>query len=159
MTRTIDYGNLMHRAMRGLIQEVLNDVRDNGLPGQHHFITRLMDDRRWPWIIVVPQIPDASDIDDIHRGGLESIVGHLADISKTLKEMGVADSTNVATLGNMVTQMHWHVVGRREEDPNWPGPVWGYGEREPYQQKETKQFIDEFGAAWKRAVPLLRRLP
>jgi len=37
MTRTIDYGNLMHRAMRGLIQEVLNDVRDNGLPGQHHF--------------------------------------------------------------------------------------------------------------------------
>jgi len=37
MTRTIDYGNLMHRAMRGLIQEVLIDVRDNGLPGQHHF--------------------------------------------------------------------------------------------------------------------------
>jgi hypothetical protein len=37
MTRTIDYGNLMHRAMRGLIQEVLNDVRANGLPGQHHF--------------------------------------------------------------------------------------------------------------------------
>ncbi|MGI3211322.1 SspB family protein [Roseovarius tibetensis] len=37
MSRTIDYGNLMHRAMRGLIQEVLCDVRDNGLPGAHHF--------------------------------------------------------------------------------------------------------------------------
>ncbi len=129
------------------------------IPGQLHFTTRLMNDRRWPWIIVVPQVPDATDIEHLHHGGLEPLIGHLADISKTLKEMGVADSTNVGSLGNVVTQMHWHVVGRREGDPNWPGPVWGFGEREPYSKGDAKRFIDEFNEAWKRAVPFLRRLP
>ncbi len=129
------------------------------ISGQSPFLTRLMNDRRWPWIIVVPQVPDAADIEDLGHGGLDPLISHLADISKTLKEMGVADSTNVATLGNVVTQMHWHVVGRREGDPNWPGPVWGYGERKPYLEDEAKRFVDEFNEAWKRAVPLLRRLP
>ena len=129
------------------------------IPGTRPFKPLLMNDKRWPWIIIVPEFPDARDIEDIHHGGLEPIIGMLADVSKTLKEMNVCDSTNVGTLGNVVTQMHWHVVGRREGDPNWPGPVWGYGERFPYTSDEAKDFIDGFNAAWIRAIPFLRRLP
>jgi len=129
------------------------------IPGTRSFKLLLMNDKRWPWIILVPEFPDARDIEDVDHGGLEPVIGMLADLSRTLKEMGVCDSTNVATLSNVVTQLHWHVVGRREGDPNWPGPVWGYGKPVPYSPEEAQDFIDGFNAAWKRAIPSLRRLP
>ena len=111
--------------------------------------TRLMNDARWPWIIVVPTVPGAADIDDYQRGGLGALANHLADISAALKQMSVCTSTNVATLGNVVTQMHWHVVGRREGDANWPGPVWGFETALPYGKEEAKNFIDSFRKAFR----------
>ncbi|MCB1421559.1 MAG: HIT family protein [Nitratireductor sp.] len=109
--------------------------------------TRLMNDSRWPWIIVVPVLPGISDIDDYPPGGLGPLVNYLSEISAALKEMGVCTSTNVATLGNVVTQMHWHVVGRREDDANWPGPVWGFETALPYGKEEAETFIDSFRKA------------
>lgn len=106
--------------------------------------TRLMNDRRWPWVIVVPSMPGITDIDDYPPGGLGPVADHLAEISAALKEMGVCTSTNVATLGNVVTQMHWHVVGRREGDTNWPGPVWGYETPVAYGKEEAETFIESF---------------
>lgn len=120
--------------------------------------TFLMNDQRWPWIIVVPVKGDVQDIDDYHVGGQEPLIGHLADISRTLKAMKVADSTNVATLGNIVKQLHWHVVGRSEGDSNWPNPVWGFGEREPYTSQDADAFIDRFQSAYHENVSLLKRL-
>lgn len=121
------------------------------------FQTRLMNDSRWPWIIVVPIVHDAVDIEDYQRGGMAALMGHLADISKTLKEMDVATSTNVATIGNIVKQMHWHVVGRNEGDPNWPNPVWGFEERVPYSKRTADEFIEQYKAARKRSVSILNR--
>lgn len=122
------------------------------------FQTRLMNDRRWPWIIVVPIKPGAQEIEDYHAGGMGALMIHLANISKTLKEMGIATSTNVASIGNIVTQMHWHVVGRNEGDANWPNPVWGFGEREAYSGEQAELFIENYNAARKRALPLLSRI-
>lgn len=119
--------------------------------------TRLLNDRRWPWIIVVPVRNDCVDIEDLEPATHAGLMQHLAGISKTLKAMGVATSSNVATIGNIVTQMHWHVIGRNEGDPNWPGPVWGFGQREPYTAQEAQAFIADFNAAWKKTVPLLNR--
>lgn len=105
---------------------------------------RLMDDRRWPWIILVPQMPGLCDLDDMEPRAAAALVGLLHRVSAALKEMGVCSSTNVATLSNVVTQMHWHVVGRREGDANWPGPVWGFETRIPYGKEEADRFINDF---------------
>jgi len=111
--------------------------------------TRLMNDKRWPWIIVVPIMPDVEDIDDYRRGAHEPLMQHLADISLTLKDLGLCTSTNVASIGNVVKQMHWHVVGRNQGDPNWPAPVWGFETAIPYSKEETVQFISDFKKAFR----------
>ncbi|MGB7288061.1 MAG: HIT domain-containing protein [Salaquimonas sp.] len=111
--------------------------------------TRLMNDKRWPWIIVVPVMHDLEDIDDYQRGAHEPLMQHLADISLTLKDLGLCTSTNVASIGNVVKQMHWHVVGRSEGDPNWPAPVWGFEKAIPYSKTETEHFISDFKKAFR----------
>jgi diadenosine tetraphosphate (Ap4A) HIT family hydrolase len=114
-----------------------------------HLQTRLMNDKRWPWIIVVPVIHDVEDIEHYQPGGYNGLMQHLADISLALKEMHVCTSTNVATLGNVVKQMHWHVVGRSEGDPNWPAPVWGFEKAIPYGKADTAAFISDFKKAFR----------
>ncbi len=108
------------------------------------FQIRLINDKRWPWIIVAPIMHDVEDIDDCTLGALQGLTAHLHEISKALKKMGVCTSTNVGTLGNVVKQMHWHVVGRNENDPNWPGPVWGFEKAIPYSMDESEKFIAHF---------------
>lgn len=108
--------------------------------------TRLMNDRRWPWLIVVPALPGLADIDDCPPDFHAELMAHLRSLSAALKQMGACRSTNVATLGNVVTQMHWHVVGRNEGDANWPGPVWGFEKAVAYAKDEADAFISSLRA-------------
>ena len=119
--------------------------------------TRLMNDQRWPWLMIIPIVHDAKDIDDLPGGMWEPLMQYLADVSRTLKAMGGCTSTNVATLSNIVTQLHWHVVGRSHGDPNWPGPVWGFEDRQPYSSHEAKKFIDDYTIARKQTVSWIKR--
>lgn len=109
--------------------------------------TRLMNDSRWPWLIVVPLAKDAADIEDLPEKHHAGLMAHLCDLSIALKKTGACTSTNVATIGNVVTQMHWHVVGRKEGDPNWPAPVWGFETPVPYDKAEADAFIARLRAA------------
>ena len=104
----------------------------------------LMNDDRWPWLILVPRIVNATEIhlltsqDQIlltHETGMISLI--LADISG-------CEKINTGALGNIVRQLHVHVIGRSPGDANWPGPVWGYGELRPYQQERQVRLIDDF---------------
>lgn len=114
-------------------------------------------DKRWPWIILVPMVVGAEDLDDLSFPQIEALLGVASDVSRTLKAMGSA-STNVATLGNVVAQFHLHVVGRTDGDPGWPGPVWGHGEAVPFTAGEADAFATAFSQAWTETVPLLRRV-
>lgn len=105
--------------------------------------TRLMNDKRWPWLVVIPKRVGAADIEDLPNNGYNGLIAHLRELSINLKKLKLCTSTNVATIGNIVTQMHWHVVGRNEGDPNWPGPVWGYEKPVPYGREEADAFIAE----------------
>lgn len=105
---------------------------------------RLMNDQRWPWIIVVPEQLEVEDMDDLDIEALQALTKCLSDISAALKRMNICSSTNVATLGNMVKQMHWHVVGRTQGDANWPGPVWGFEKAVPYSKEEVAGFMANF---------------
>ncbi len=117
------------------------------------FQTLLMNDNRWPWIIVVPCMADMEDIDDLPHQQRDALFRYAALLSQTLKAMDVAESTNVATLGNAVRQFHLHVVGRNSGDPNWPGPVWGFETARSYDVSASAKFIDDFNLALKKLVP------
>lgn len=93
---------------------------------------RLMNDARYPWLLLVPEVRDAVDLHDLSATDCAKLFEEARLCSKVLADRFDLAKTNVATLGNMVPQMHVHVIGRRLDDPAWPGPVWGVGQAQPY---------------------------
>ena len=105
---------------------------------------RLLNDVRWPWLILVPRIVDIEEWHDLTKGQRIMIDDEVARVACALKTMTGCEKINIATIGNMVRQLHIHVIARNQEDANWPGPVWSYGEREPYEQDDADSFITAF---------------
>jgi diadenosine tetraphosphate (Ap4A) HIT family hydrolase len=92
----------------------------------------LMDDARFPWLILVPRLPGLTELHDLEPGDLAAVMREATIVGRTLKSLTGATKVNTGALGNIVRQLHIHVVARKESDPAWPGPVWGFGERTPY---------------------------
>jgi diadenosine tetraphosphate (Ap4A) HIT family hydrolase len=101
---------------------------------------RLMKDGRWPWLVLVPQRPDVSEIFDLTPLDQTMLAFETTLVAEALKAATGATKINTGALGNIVRQLHVHVIARSEGDPNWPGPVWGYGTAEPRSDEETKAF-------------------
>jgi diadenosine tetraphosphate (Ap4A) HIT family hydrolase len=102
---------------------------------------RLMNDSRWPWLILVPQragIEEMFDLAPLDQAMLTFETNLIADMFKKLKH---AEKINVAAIGNIVRQLHVHIIARYENDANWPGPVWGFGERRPYADTDRKALV------------------
>ena len=93
---------------------------------------RLMDDARFPWLVLVPRLDDAvewTDLDDQRQAELLSEINRAASLLRTIAP---CDKLNIGALGNIVRQLHVHVVARQVGDAAWPGPVWGSGPAQPY---------------------------
>lgn len=104
---------------------------------------RLMNDRRWPWFILVPRIAGAEELHEL-KVELRAVIDSETTLAaNVLKQLSNAEKINIATLGNIVRQLHIHVIARNPGDPNWPGPVWGHGVREPYPSKEQNGLIEK----------------
>ena len=88
---------------------------------------RLMDDARFPWLVLVPRIADAVEWVDLDANGQTLLWDEVRRASQLLRAFGACDKLNVGSLGNVVRQLHVHVVARRTDDAAWPGPVWGSG--------------------------------
>jgi diadenosine tetraphosphate (Ap4A) HIT family hydrolase len=98
---------------------------------------RLQDDARFPWIVLIPRLPAARELEDLSAGErdvlLEEILRAGACVRVIADALGrPASKLNVAQLGNVTPQLHVHVIARRPEDAAWPAPVWGFGVAEPY---------------------------
>lgn len=102
----------------------------------------LMKDRRFPWLILVPQRADCVEIGDLESQDRLSLMEEVVLASRALQS-SVPDTykVNVAALGNMVRQLHVHVIARRQDDAAWPNPVWGIGKPEPYNSDEAQALI------------------
>ena len=87
----------------------------------------LMRDARFPWLILVPRINGLRDLHDLPANNREQAFTEIEVTSEALRSYTSADKINVAALGNMVPQLHIHVIGRRKDDAGWPGPVWSAG--------------------------------
>ena len=92
----------------------------------------LMDDRRWPWLILVPRRAGIAELHELAEPDRRRLWHESARLSVALRAVAPCERLNVAALGNVVPQLHLHHVARAAGDPNWPRPVWGFGAREPY---------------------------
>jgi len=101
---------------------------------------RLMKDKRWPWLVLVPQRANVSEIFELTPLDQTMLTFETVLVAEALKKVTGATKINTGALGNIVRQLHVHVVARSEGDANWPGPVWGHGTAEPRTAEETKAF-------------------
>ncbi len=92
---------------------------------------RLMRDANYPWLLLVPR-REATEIADLSTEDRARLIEEIALASQALRSEARCDKLNVAALGNMVSQMHVHVIARRHYDPAWPKPVWGAVAAMPY---------------------------
>ena len=93
----------------------------------------LMNDARFPWIILVPERPDMAELIDLTAADRTQLWDEVTRTSAALRALYGPDKLNVAALGNMVRQLHVHVVARFTSDAAWPKPVWGSGPPVSYQ--------------------------
>jgi diadenosine tetraphosphate (Ap4A) HIT family hydrolase len=85
----------------------------------------LANDANYPWLILVPRLPELSELIDMEENGQVQLMGEIADAARALKRLTECEKFNVAALGNQVAQLHVHVIGRRHNDAAWPRPIWG----------------------------------
>lgn len=108
---------------------------------------RLMNDARFPWLILVPRRPGMAELIDLDAADRIVLMDEIAAISRALQAATACEKLNVAALGNMVRQLHIHVIARFSSDPAWPGPVWGAGTAVAYSAEESHRFTGLIRAA------------
>lgn len=101
----------------------------------------LMNDRRWPWLILVPAQPDLREIYDLAPEDAARLMSEITLVSAAVRELYRPHKFNVAALGNQVDQLHVHVIARFLDDAAWPKPVWGKGKALPYREKERDTLV------------------
>lgn len=107
----------------------------------------LMNDSRYPWLILVPRSPAISEVFELAEAQQQQLWQEASAVGRVLKEVFQADKINIATLGNVVKQLHIHVVVRMQTDEAWPAPVWGQGCAQPYTAEAIVQLRERLHAA------------
>ncbi|MCS3807347.1 HIT family protein [Xanthomonas sp. 4461] len=105
---------------------------------------RLMDDTRFPWLVLVPRVADVSEWIDLDGGQQRLLLAEINQLSQLLRVEPAVTKLNIGALGNIVQQLHVHLVGRHPGDAAWPGPVWGSGPA----QRFAADALQERVAAW-----------
>lgn len=103
---------------------------------------RIQNDSRWPWLLMVPQRADMTEIFELSEADQAHLAAEVNQVAAALKEITGATKINVGALGNIVRQLHVHVIARFEGDANWPGPIWGYGSAEPYDGEKRQALMN-----------------
>jgi diadenosine tetraphosphate (Ap4A) HIT family hydrolase len=103
---------------------------------------RLMDDANYPWLILVPRLPDVRDLVDLDQAQRHALSDEVDRAGRALRDAFQPFKLNVAALGNLVPQLHVHVIARYEHDPAWPSPVWGRVAARPYTPELLVERID-----------------
>ena len=110
---------------------------------------RLMDDANHPWLILVPRVEDAVELIDLTDTQQAELTREIAMASRALQVAFKPHKLNVAALGNLVPQLHVHVIARFEDDIAWPRPVWGMASAQPYSPEALVRRIERLLAALK----------
>lgn len=101
----------------------------------------LMNDRQYPWFILVPQVEGISEIFQLSSAAQTRMWHESTRLAQNLARQFAADKMNIAALGNVVPQLHVHHIVRYRTDPAWPAPVWGKFAPIPYSENELEQMM------------------
>jgi diadenosine tetraphosphate (Ap4A) HIT family hydrolase len=93
----------------------------------------LMNDARYPWLVLVPRRDGMTELTDLTIADRAVLMEEIARAGEAVRAMPGITKLNVGALGNLVPQLHVHIVGRHSSDPAWPTPVWGHGPAVPYE--------------------------
>ena len=107
---------------------------------------RLMSDATYPWLLLVPRREGMAEIIDLPPPDRLRLMDEVGEASIALREITACDKLNVAALGNMVRQLHVHVIARFTTDPAWPGPVWGKVPAKPYAPEALTALAERLAA-------------
>ncbi|XKG75606.1 HIT domain-containing protein [Brevundimonas vesicularis] len=97
---------------------------------------RLQDDARFPWLILIPRVEGAVELEDLSIQQRATLMEETVRAGGVVRRLGAVEKLNVGAIGNVTAQLHVHVVGRRRDDGLWPDPVWGRGPVVPYTDGE-----------------------
>ena len=97
----------------------------------------LYNDSRYQWGLLVPRRPGAVEMCDLSAEDQQQLMAEIVQLSNLIRPLPGVEKLNVGNLGNMVTQLHVHVIGRFKGDPAWPGPVWGHSNPVPWLDPAT----------------------
>ena len=106
----------------------------------------LMNDSRYPWVILVPRIDDVTEIHQLEEADRIRLMEESCLVAQVLEDNFSIDKMNVGVLGNIVPQLHMHHIGRSKEDLAWPGPVWGHSPAVPYSEEQANKMVAELQA-------------
>jgi diadenosine tetraphosphate (Ap4A) HIT family hydrolase len=107
----------------------------------------LMNDSALPWLILVPEREGVTEIDELSAVDRSLLIEEAAAVSVMVRKLYNPDKVNVGALGNIVSQLHLHVIGRFRDDRAWPNPIWGTGPVEPYGEEEGSSEVERIRAA------------
>ena len=93
----------------------------------------LMNDARYPWVILAPRRSNLVEIIDLSAADRATLIEEIALACSAVRALPEVEKVNVGALGNVVRQLHIHIVGRNARDFTWPGPIWGVGPARPYE--------------------------
>ncbi|MEN5363320.1 HIT family protein [Brevundimonas intermedia] len=102
---------------------------------------RLQDDARFPWLILIPRVEGAVELEDLSVEQRAMLMEETVRAGALVRRLGVVEKLNVGAIGNVTAQLHVHVVGRRRDDGLWPDPVWGRGLAAPYTDEERVRLM------------------
>ena len=100
----------------------------------------IIKDSNYPWLLLVPRRPGASDITDLNEIEQAQLITEINRVAVALKDITKPEKLNIAALGNIVSQLHVHVIARRKTDAAWPRPVWGVAPPLGYDPAEMQAF-------------------
>ena len=92
----------------------------------------VMNDARYAWLIGVPRVAGASEWHDLGDEVRTQAFEEVMALSQIIASIAGVEKVNIGALGNIVRQLHVHIIGRHASDPAWPGPVWGHSPAQPY---------------------------
>ena len=102
---------------------------------------RLVNDSNFPWLLLVPRCANASEITDMTEPDRMQLMREVTQAAEALKAETDCDKINIAAIGNVVAQLHVHVIGRFRADLAWPKPVWGFAPARAYEAAASQKFL------------------
>ncbi len=105
----------------------------------------LMNDRSVPWLVLVPERMGISEIHELSGIDRSALIEEISRASEAVQKAFSPDKINIGMLGNVVPQLHVHVIGRYRNDRAWPGPIWGTGPAQPYLSEEATSACERLG--------------